>query len=159
MSAKADIHAHATYCSSNTCTCLPPSSKVAPAPNSEYICNPIPAPHIPPIGENYMMHLYSSPECIDASQVWVYNQIPKRTRGVLVPRADAPAEGWGLHFEQGWHWPKIWTIIAILFLGGSLLFGVLYATLKKDAQSAFGIASYWIAAATILVGYLATKNA
>ncbi|KAF1954400.1 hypothetical protein CC80DRAFT_126083 [Byssothecium circinans] len=158
MSAKVDIYPHSIHCDKDSCSCVPPESKVEPAPNSEYRCKPIPAPHIPPIGENCMAHLYSSPDCINPSQVWVYNQVPKRTRSMLIARPEAAAEGWGVHFEEGWHWPRIWAVITTFFVGGSLLFGVRYAVLSKDAQSAFGIASYWIAAATILVGSLATRN-
>ncbi|KAF2175152.1 hypothetical protein K469DRAFT_680377 [Zopfia rhizophila CBS 207.26] len=158
MSARVDIHPHLISCDKISCICVPPKSKVEPAPNSEYRCNPIPAPHIPPIGENYMMHLFSSPGCINSSQVWVYNQFPKRMCGRLMGQPDEPAEGWGVHFQEGWDWPKIWAVILILFLGGSTLFGVLYAALNKDVQSAFGIASYWITTATILLGYLATRN-
>jgi hypothetical protein len=158
MSAKVDIYPHSMHCDKTICTCMPPESIVEPAPNSEYRCKPIPASHIPPIGENYMMHLYSSPGCIDPSQLWVYNQFPKRTRGRLTARPEAPAEGWGVHFREGWNWPKIWAVV-LTFFGASLIFGVLYAVLKRDAQSAFGIASYWIAAATILLGYLTTRDA
>ena len=159
MSGKVDIHPHSIYCDNRSCICVPPKSKVEPEPDSEYRCAPIPATRIPPIGENYMKHLFSSPDCINSSQVWVYNQIPKRTRGQLIARPEAPAEGWGLYFQEGWYWPMIWALVLTLFLGGSLIFGVLYAVFRKDAQSAFGIASYWITAATLLIGYLATKNA
>ena len=158
MSSKVDIYPHSVYCDRNSCTCMPPKSIVEPAPNSEYRCKPIPAPHIPPIGENYMMHLYLSPGCINPSQLWVYNQFPKRTRGPLTARPETPAEGWGIHFREGRNWPKIWMVVLIVFFLASLIFGVVYAVLKKDAQTAFGIAGYWVTLATALLGYLTTVN-
>ncbi|KAH7125294.1 hypothetical protein B0J11DRAFT_301482 [Dendryphion nanum] len=158
MSAKVDIHSHSTYCDKLMCICVPPESKVEPTPNSEYRCNPIPANHIPPFGENYMMHLYSSPSCVNPLQVAVYNQIPKRTCGQLMVRPENVSEGWGLHFREGWHLVKIWALICSLFVGGSLIFGVLYSVLKKDVQSAFGIASYLVTTATVGLGYLAIRS-
>jgi hypothetical protein len=158
LNAHVDIHPHSIYCDKNHCICLPPKAKVEPEPNYEYVCKPVPARHSPPVGENYMMHLFFAPECIDPSQVWVFNQMPKRTSSRLIAQPDAPAEGWGLYFQEGWNWAKITTFVLTLFVGGSLIFGLLYAVLKKDLQTAFTIATYWFTAAGVLLGYVAAKS-
>lgn len=104
------------------------------------------------------MHMFSAPECIHPSQVWIFNQIPKRTCGQLIAKPDAPAEGWGLHFQEGWHWVKIMTVNLTLFVGGSLVFGLVYAVLQKDVQTAFTVATYWFTASSILFGYLVARS-
>jgi hypothetical protein len=104
------------------------------------------------------MHNYRMPNCVHDQQTWVYHQIPKRTCGQLIGRSEAPVLGWGVHFQEGWHWDKILNLGFWIFMLGSFLFGILWAVLKKDVQSAFGIASYWITTFAVVLGYLAAKE-
>jgi hypothetical protein len=104
------------------------------------------------------MHYYHHPTCINPNQTWIYDQIPKRVCGQLIGDCGSPAVGWGVHFQEGWNWPKIATLGFWIFVVESPLFGILYAGLKKDLQSAFGIAGYWITTLAVVLGYLAAKE-
>lgn len=61
-----------------------------------------------------------------------------------------------IYYKEDWNWIKIWWVLALGFFPPSLLFGVLWGILKKDIQGAFGVASWWMTAATILVGVFGT---
>lgn len=124
MSSRVDVHHHDRACERKACKCVPPPDKVEPSPDAEYRCRPVPAAQIPPIGENYLMHIFASPECISPQQTWIYDQFPKRTCGQLMGRPDEPTFGWGVHFQEGWNWDKIWLVVFVLFVFGSLLFGI-----------------------------------
>ena len=113
---------------------------------------------IPPIGTNYLMHHYNNLSCIDAEQTWVYSQVPKKINEQLIGQATAPALGWGIHLEEGWHWDKIWNLGIALFILGSLMFSVLWAIFKKDIQGAFGISSFWTSIFAIVLAYVAARK-
>lgn len=53
---------------------------------------------------------------------------------------------------------KIMTVILTLFVGGSLVFGLIYAVLRKDVQTAFTVATYWFTASGVVLGYLAARS-
>jgi hypothetical protein len=101
------------------------------------------------------MHNYHNPTCVRDAQNWVLNQFPKRCCGQLVGRDEAPSLGWGIHFQEGWHRDKIWNIGFVFFGLGILIFGVLWGVLKRDVQSAFAIAGYWITALAVILEYMA----
>ena len=158
MSSHVDVHRHELSCQESSCTCIPPPEKVEPSANCEYRCEPIPARHIPPIGENYLMHCYSSPSCVNPSQKWVYNQIPKKLGAQLQSREDGPALGWGVHFEEGWNWDKIVALELIIVVLGGALFAVLWSVWKHDIQGAFAISAYWLVACHALLGLVARQT-
>jgi hypothetical protein len=111
------------------------------------------------MGKNYLMHYVKHPEHVNTQQTWVYNQIPKRTRGQLLAPRDEQVPGWGIHFEEGFNWPVFGSLGLIIVILGSLVFGVAWGVLKKDAGTSFTIAAYWTNIATILMAFLAFKNA
>ena len=53
---------------------------------------------------------------------------------------------------------KIMIVNLTLFVGGSLVFGLVYAVLQKDVQTAFTVATYWFTASSILFGYLVARS-
>lgn len=55
-------------------------------------------------------------------------------------------------------WTKIWWILGIGFFPPSLLFAILWGILKQDIQGVFGVASWWMAGATIVVGIVGTST-
>lgn len=151
MSLHVDVHPHQLSCKEISCTCIPPPEKVEPSASCEYRCKPVPAAHVPPIGENYLMHCYSSPNCVNPSQKWVYNQIPKKLGKRLQGRDDRAVPGWGIHCEEGWNWDKILVLELIIVVLG-ILFGVLWSLLKHDIQGAFAISAYWLVGFHSLLG-------
>lgn len=103
-----------------------------------------------------MTDLFSDPDSIRPGASMVLQQLPKKMSGMLCSESFEPTEAWGIYYEEGWDWFKIWLILAIGFFPPSLLFGVLWGILKKDIQGAFGLASWWMTGATILVGIVGT---
>ncbi|KAL3962979.1 hypothetical protein ACCO45_004502 [Purpureocillium lilacinum] len=66
-------------------------------------------------------------------------------------------EAWGIYYQEDWDWAKIWWILGAGFFPPSLLFGILWGILKQDIQGAFGVASWWMAGATVVVGIAGTS--
>lgn len=131
---------------------------VEPAPGAEYRCKPHgPPKSCPPFFSDEMMHWLTSPKCIDPKASAVINQVPKRTKGVLQGAVGQPAEGWGLHFEEGWDFDLLISIILVVFLLASLLFAVLWSYFKLDVQGAFGVSSYIVTAMGIFVAWFANR--
>lgn len=103
-----------------------------------------------------MMDCFTDPHNIDPDATLIWKQLPKRTCGELLSRSFELVEGWGIYFEEDWDWFKIWCVLTIGFFPPSLLFGILWAILKNDIQGAFGVSSWWMGGATIVVGIVGT---
>jgi hypothetical protein len=112
----------------------------------------------PPIGQQLMMDFFTDPEGIAKDAAFVVNQLPKWTEGEVKTQLSELTEMWGIQFKEGWHWPKVLWILAVGFALPSLLFGTLWALLKNDIQGGFGIATWWLTGATILVGLIGTYS-
>lgn len=146
-----DVRCHNELCdSSKPCDCVPPLS------NLEYECDPRPPDISPPVGPNLMMDCFTHPETISKDNQWIFNQLPKRTRGKLKtnPSSSRRQDAWGIHFDEGWDLVKIWLILMIGFIIPSLVFGIVWSRVMKDVQGAFGIASVWITCGTVFLGSL-----
>ncbi|RYF45434.1 MAG: hypothetical protein EOO38_16030 [Cytophagaceae bacterium] len=70
------------------------------------------------------MHMLTSPECIPDDETLVLDQISKRLCGELQGKVRKPAEGWGIHVQEGWDTDILIGVVAIMFLA-SLLFAIL----------------------------------
>jgi hypothetical protein len=103
------------------------------------------------------MHMLISPQCIDAKETFVLQQLPKRTKGELKGTIGRPAEGWGIHFQEGWDFDLLIGLVLAVFLVGSLLFAVLWSHFKLDVQGAFGVSSYMVTASGIFVAWFANR--
>ena len=103
------------------------------------------------------MHWLTSPECVEPNVTHVLDQVPKRTTGELKGTVGQPAEGWGLHFQEGWDFDLLIGMILVVFLLASLLFGVLWSYFKMGVQGAFGISSYMVTATGIFVAWFANR--
>jgi len=66
-------------------------------------------------------------------------------------------EGWGIYYQEGWDGDIIKLVIFMMFLIGSLLFGVLWSCFKMDVQGAFGVSAYVITAGAIFIQLVAMK--
>lgn len=102
------------------------------------------------------MDFFTDPENINPNCTMVIEQLPKRTCGELKSQSFELREAWGIYFKEDWDWVRIWWILALGFSPPSLLFGILWGILKGDIQGAFGVASWWMAGATILIGIVGT---
>jgi len=139
------------------CVCLPPVERIG----HEYSCRPAPEQkpsHTPVFGENYLMHYFRNPQCLDATQTKIYNQLHKRACGRLRTSPDELALGWGVYFQEGWHWKSIYFIVVVLMVTASLVFGVAWSVLKGDLSGAFAVASAWVTLGSLFLGYIGIRS-
>lgn len=123
---------------------LPPPEDV------DYRYAPAPPETIPPIGTNYLMHIFQHPDCAEDEPLCL-SRFPKKLKEKLLCKGGIKP-GWGLQFIEGWDGKKLW-LVGFLFFGlGSLTIGVLWAVLEKSIQDAFAIAAYVVAFGTMSVG-------
>jgi len=78
--------------------------------------------------------------------------------GELSGGFDKPNEGWGFHFEEGWDFDLIMTISFVVFILGSLLFGICWSILEHDIQGAFGVSAYIVTACGLFVAFVVSKT-
>jgi hypothetical protein len=125
---------------------IPPESR-----KNEYKYDPLPADLIPPVGKNFLMHIYQHPEDADRDTICLA-RFPKRENERLHIKSGNVTElGWGIHFEEGLHWKKIWTGGAAVTIA-SLIFGICWSAMKHDIQGGFGVSGYTMAILTFGIG-------
>jgi len=105
-----------------------------------------------------LLHMLKCPNKISEKSRWIYNLVPKRVAGELSAGIDQPSEGWGFYFEEGWDFDLIITISFVVFIVGSLLFGVCWSVLEHDIQGAFGVSAYMVTACGLFVAFLVSKT-
>ncbi|KAH7186959.1 hypothetical protein DER44DRAFT_801137 [Fusarium oxysporum] len=152
------VHLHLKSCQPTDCICLPTLDRVI---GDEYCCRPAPEEkpkHIPVFGDNYLIHYFKSPQCLSEKQTKIFHQLPKRACGHLAALHDESALGWGIYFEEGWHWKSIYFIVVVLIVTASLVFGVCWSVFRADTQSAFAITSAWMTLGSLLLGYIAVRS-
>lgn len=98
---------------------------------------------------------FLDPHGIEIGQVTTLNQLPKRLGhcGYLKASPVKMEIGWGIHFEEDWHWPTIYFVFVILVVF-SLIFGIVWSVLMKDIQGGFAISGFVTALGSLLLGYL-----
>ena len=102
------------------------------------------------------MDFFKDPDSRKPRANTILQQLPKKiTTEVDLDRAEM-IEAWGIFFREDWDWMRIWVVLGIALFPPSLLFGILWGILRQDIQGAFGVASWWMAGATIAVGIIAT---
>lgn len=141
---------------SEMCECLPPRAKVEPIDTAEYHCQPVPPKTFPPVPPEYLLSLFTCHDKPHPMSRWIVEQLPKRKWGELFGKPDQPAEGWGIYYKEGWD-PGMIAIFVFLLLLASLLFGVLWTTLREDIQGAFGVASWVVAIGGALLAVIVTQ--
>jgi hypothetical protein len=153
------VHLHARSClPTSDCVCLPELARVT---NDEYRCRPSPEAkprQIPIFGDNYLIHYFKHPECLSEQQATIFNQLPKRACGQLAASHEESTLGWGVYFEEGWHWRSIYFTIVVLIVTASLVFAVCWSVLERDIQGAFAITSSWMTLGSLLLGYMAVRS-
>lgn len=150
-----EVHKHVSICDP-ACVCLPPVDRL----DREYYCRP--APEIKPkyepvIGSQRLTHYFLSPQCVDATQKTILAQLPKKV-GYLRALNDQEEIGWGIHFQEGWHWRTVYFLVVVVALV-SLVFGIVWSVTKKDIQGAFAISSFCLTLGSLVLGYIVVKSA
>jgi hypothetical protein len=149
----AEIRGHESCTSSsapNNCHCLPPMDMVEPTQGAQYRCEPHGPPAVwPPIMPKLLMHWLIHPETVHDQQTSVFRQLPKRKCGKLEGQVDCPAEGWGLHIQEGQD-PDILIGIGGIFMVATLLFAVLWSYFEHDIEGPFGVGSFAVTAGTLV---------
>lgn len=108
--------------------------------SQEYRYNPIPAELMPPIGSNYLMHIYQHPEDADLHALCLA-RFPKRVNERLHMGPYGVAKvGWGIHLAEGFALKKVWILGGIMTLA-SIVFGISWAALRKDIQGGFAVSA------------------
>jgi len=130
---------------SKTCE-LPPKERLLPPPEYTYLPGDSAPATTPPIGPDALMHFYAHPSHADKNSSPILNFFPKRVKEPLTrDLGKGMSTGWGVHFEEGWHWNAFWVVGFGLLSLGSIVFGVAWTVLEHDVQGAFGIASFILA--------------
>jgi hypothetical protein len=146
LSKNVEVRYHTQCCTSQKCECLPPPELIDPTgKDPQYQYAPAPPATSPPYLPDYLLHLFDSPFCIDETEEEIFERLPKRTKGELAGTRSQRAKGWGIYYEEGLDQLKIALLVFVVIFVASLLFGILWAVLKKDVQGAFGVAAWWVA--------------
>ncbi|KAL8805454.1 MAG: hypothetical protein Q9200_005419 [Gallowayella weberi] len=105
-----------------------------------------------PVGENLMTHLFHHPH--EANEMAItYRRSPKKRKEKLeVCPQSGTNVGWGIHLVEGWAITKIWILAFAVFLASSLIFAIAWALLEHDLQGAFGVSTYFVALAALVIG-------
>ncbi|KAF2721863.1 hypothetical protein K431DRAFT_202471, partial [Polychaeton citri CBS 116435] len=107
-----------------------------------------PSELMPPVGSQYLLHLFKHPEDYDGELI-TYLRAPKKKTGRLQIGA-----GYGINLVEGFETSKVWMLMSILFALGSLVFGTVWAWKRHDVQGAFGVAAWICTFAVLATGWL-----
>lgn len=66
--------------------------------------------------------------------------------------------GWGVYFEEGWHWKSIYFVVVVLLASGSCVFGITWSITRGDIQGGFAVSSVWVTLGGLLLGYAAVRS-
>lgn len=125
---------------------IPPESK-----KDVYAYRPIPAKLIPPVGSNFLMHLYEHPEEAESTPVCL-DKIPKKIRQrLLVEPERGTGLGWGIHLVESLDRAKLCSVGLVGFIA-SVMFGVLWSIYRNDVQGGFGVSACMMVILTFVLG-------
>lgn len=142
---------------------------IPPPDHVDYRYMPTPIDVVPPVGENLMMHRkYLHPllalPVLTAIEVFTHptdastlpdllSRFPKKLHTPLHFRPGLGMHpSWGLQYVEAWDLAKLWMITFVLFGGGSLLWGILWAIYGKSVQDAFAVSAYVVAMVGVFGG-------
>ncbi|KAH0539019.1 hypothetical protein FGG08_004413 [Glutinoglossum americanum] len=110
-------------------------NQLPPAKNTEYIYAPRPPMVIPPIGERYLMHIYTHP-CDAPTDTTCLDRLPKKYERLSLG-LTSENRGWGIYFVEGVHLPKTLLVLVGLLSIGGVVFGVYWTVVERDIQGAW----------------------
>ncbi|KIW06449.1 uncharacterized protein PV09_02893 [Verruconis gallopava] len=101
----------------------------------------------PPVGSNYLMHLFKHPEDYD-NELITYSRTPKRRDRLEL------GTGWGLELVEDFLAERVWGALLAMLMLGSIIFTITWAYKKgDDIRGAFGVACYTVTAASLLLAW------
>lgn len=106
---------------------------------------------VPPVGENLIAHLFHHLEDANERSITCPRALKKRKAKPSVCPQQGTRVGWSIHLFEGWA-ARIWLLVLIHFLCGGLAFGICWAVLRHDVQTAFGVSVYIVALGGLLAG-------
>ncbi|KAK5123344.1 hypothetical protein LTR85_002775 [Meristemomyces frigidus] len=109
------------------------SPDVPPGATSDYSFEP--GDLLPPVGSQYLLHLFKHPEDYD-DELITYLRAPKKNGRLTLGR------GWGISLVEGFEAAKVWLMVSTFFAVGSLVFAIAWAYIRHDVQGAFGVAAW-----------------
>ncbi|KAF4878113.1 hypothetical protein CGCSCA1_v002894 [Colletotrichum siamense] len=154
-----NLKRHSNACSSDSvfsCGCWPNPSAVS---DYRYIPQTPTEPFL--MEKNYLLHHFRNPGCLDPSQTSVICYIPMKKDSQLVGEASKPVTGWGIYFEEDWHWKTISVVITVFMIIVSTALGFTWWFVKSDFSGGWGVASFCVTSATLVVtvlGFMAHKS-
>ena len=84
--------------------------------------------------------------------------MPKRI-GHLRASNEQEEIGWGIHFQEGWHWRSVYLVVVVLVVLFGGVFGIVWSITKGDIQGAFAISSFSVTLGSLLLGYIVLRSA
>lgn len=109
---------------------------------------------VPPVGENLMAHWFNHPEDADTETMTCLLSPKKRKDKLKVCPKARRSVGWGIHIVEGWIILRLWLLVMLFIVIGSLIFGVCWTILKSDIQGAFGVSAYIVTVLALVLGIL-----
>lgn len=107
---------------------------------------------LPPVGENLLTHHFEKPHEANTKAIILLRSPKKRKQRLAVCPQMGTNIGWGLYLVEGWAITKLWLLAVTIFLSSSLVFAVTWSVLGHDVQGGFGVATYFIALASLVIG-------
>ena len=150
------IHHHSIFCvARQPCICHPRSHDMT---YGDYIftlsIGENTQNHHPIFSDTFLVPFFQRPGLGGTSKS-IYNRLPKKANTPLQTITDQPAIGWGLYFDETWHW---WAVSCLVFAGVSvsILLGILMYLITRDwetalsvCQAILGIWMFWLAVMTL----------
>lgn len=106
-----------------------------------------PADLLPPVGSQYLLHLFQHPEDYDGELI-TYLRAPKRNGRLHL------GVGWGINLVEGFLADRVWILVSGFFGLGSIIFAIAWEMKKHDVQGASGIAAWILSFSILVVGWL-----
>lgn len=125
---------------------IPPENR-----KDEYKYDPLPAHLIPPVGKNFLMHLYQHPDDADRDTICLARFPKRKNERLHIKSGNVTELGWGIHFEEGLHWKKIW-VVGTAISTASVIFGICWSALRDDIQGGFGVSGFTMAVLAFGIG-------
>jgi hypothetical protein len=129
---------------------LPPEEEVK---KKNYLYYPCPMDIEDPFLNNQFIHELCTPGA-HLDRYWI-DSFPKKLNGKLAYVSGQRPFGWGIHIVEGPNWYAFAFLAYVIILSSGIL-SVIYAILRRDISSGFGMGSYAISVLTLFVtlGYL-----
>ena len=99
-----------------------------------------------------MAHLFHHPEDANQKSITCVRAPKRRKAKLTVCPQQGTSVGWGIHLVEGWVVSRLWFLALMLFVLGTLVFGVCWAVLRHDVQGAFGVSGYMVTLVALILG-------